>query len=187
MGIAVGIVYVFFHALFFLAHADEPVPPPSETTTRAVVKTKANIARAQTCSKKFLALKDCHLHIGDFHLHVWHDKLILQGPIERKMIALPLFGDDVRWESAEMISKNRRHFMQMVMWSPPQGQGEVESAVFYVFEVGIGRIDLKLDKIIQKRKKRADGKIYFDRKLPIEIFVKSGKVMWKVGKESGEL
>lgn len=143
--------------------------------------------RPSVCNKRNLELKDCHLRVSEFDIHIWQDKFILQGPVKRSMKTLPLFGEDVRWHSAQTLVKNNRSFVQMVIWGPPQGLGEVESAHYFVYEIKPGVVEMKLEKVIQKRKKRADGKMEADKKLKTDISAKSNKVIWKVGDESGEL
>lgn len=143
-------------------------------------------ASGVSCSKKQRELQDCKLQLDKFPVHIWKDKIILRGPVEREMISMKLAGF-AEWDAVNGQALGGRHFLEVILWSQPVGEAEVASAVSYLYEIKPGQIDKRLERTIQKRKVKSGGGYEYDKRSPVKLKLQSGRVHWLSGKESGVL
>ena len=129
------------------------------------------------CKAKQQELQDCHLKLGPYPIHLWKDKIILRGPLEREMVNLQLEPNG-GWDFVQKHQLGKRFFIELVLWGAPQGQAEVASAISYIYEVQKGRIDLKFSKVVQKRRKISEKKYEMDARKKISFSEKNNKVFW---------
>lgn len=150
----------------------------------------------EVCPKKKLVLKDCLFAVGQNKVHVWHDKILLNSQVGRDAQLLSIQSDldkgVVDWQFARIKKIGGRNFLELGIWTPPKGEGEVESLIWSVYEIKAGELTKLLEKTLQKRK-RLEGleseekKYKLDRILKYGIENKKSRIYWQLGHEQGDL
>lgn len=141
----------------------------------------------QTCPARKLKLRDCHLSLGVHKVQVWSDKIFVQDEFNRSLTELPL--KEAEWIEVTLQELGGRKFLEFVAWDAPQGQGDVASKKWYVYEIQKEHAILRLEKLVQRRKKVDEKRFHYDRLekfgLSAEKAKPGYKVKWSVAREKG--
>lgn len=148
-----------------------------------ILLTTLAMAFAQKCPPAKLKLRDCHLQLGVHKVQVWNDKIFVQDEFKRGLVDLPL--NDAEWVEVSMTSLASRSFLQFIAWDLPQGQGEVASKKWYVYELKGNDAILLLEKLVQRRKRIDEKRFKYDKAEKFGLSVDGKKVKWYVAKEKG--
>jgi hypothetical protein len=138
-------------------HPKQEGGPDSTVPSVPIKKIKRFSIRGETCPKKHLLIKDCYFQMDKTRVQVWKSKIFLNNLIDRDTKKLPFEAEieknAVDWDFMRSSQLHGRWFLELGIWGPPQGVGEVESLIWSVYEIEKSGLLKRLEKVIQKRKK----------------------------------
>src|SRR5688572_8511393 len=94
----------------------------------------------ENCPRRDLIQKDCHIALGDFSVHVWSEKILLNTKVDR--LTRPLTDHEglkletLVWEFVRSKKLGGRWLLELGVWAPPNGESDVETLLWVVHEVG---------------------------------------------------
>ena len=112
---------------------------------------QASAASSAQCQRKELREKDCHLKAFGRRLHIWQDKIFVSDGVRRKAFDLPVAGLTIEWSKVQLKKIRHRRFLELLIWGPPQGEAQVQSLKWSIYEVTGERLKLLVDQEVQKR------------------------------------
>lgn len=171
-----GLVFLCSIVIGFSAQGNPKASAPKRAAGSATV-----------CAPRALKLKNCYLDLDKNKIHIWQDKIFLKDQIHRDLEPISLGANLVEWSLVRVVKKKNRGLLELALWSPPVGAGDVETLVWTLYEVENGALKKKLEKIIRRRKRTETKGYKYDKMIPHEIRVRQNQVVWRVGREEGNL
>ncbi len=115
-----------------------------------------------TCGMTELLLKNCPLNTHGFRLHFLDDKILVHDGVWRSIEKLPLVGKETEWKNIEVKKIGSHVYVQLLIWTKPFGEGEVQNLKWFVHKVEKKHMELVSELTVQKRSKdfEAKGKSY---------------------------
>lgn len=123
--------------------------------------------RAISCNATELKTKSCPLEYKGYHLHFLKDKFLINNGIWRGLEPMMFKGDSVEWVKITLNFLAQRNFIEIEIWSPPQGEAALQDLHWLVYELIENKALLRLDKVVYKRSRSyISGEAYhFGKKL----------------------
>ena len=136
-----------------------------------------------SCRARDLKNKNCYLSLDKNRVQVWKDKIFLNDLVERDTKSIAL-GD---WQFVKAQKISGRWFLEIGLWGPPLGVGEVESLWWQVYEIKNGQYVKHIEKLIQKRKKITDTRFKYDKLANYGLREQKKKIYWHVNYDKGSI
>ena len=123
-------------------------------STFAFAKIKAAVAVRDklSCSADELERRDCELESGKLKLNLYHGKWRFADGVTMAVHDLPTGDLDVKWKVVRLHLKGGRRLLEYSAWSPPAGDGEVQTLIWHVIEVSEREPKVHVAEIVQRRK-----------------------------------
>lgn len=142
------------------------------------------------CSPRGLDIKNCSLTRGDLRIQIRDDKVNSFNGVHRKIVEVPLAGENVEWKSWRLVRLNRSLFLEGEVWDEASPQTGVSELRWLVYKLEGVEPKLKLNERVKSRKLISEEKskknYEYDRPVGHKIFRKGKKLKWKLGFKEGE-
>lgn len=103
------------------------------------------------CNQTELSLKDCALSDGNYKIHFFGSKLILNDGTWRAIAKIPLEGKMINWKSIKVKNIKKRKLIEMYLWSDPIGEAQVQSLHWFILQLRGVQYTIIVDKVVQKK------------------------------------
>lgn len=162
----------------------------------AEARGKAKLSRGtskldpNSCSAASLDRKNCILEAGKHRLQFRDDTINSYDGVHRRLIKLPIAGHQVEWKSINKVSFGNRNFILVEIWDAPARSSQVSVLQWLVYEIEGVNLELKLSKIIQRRKAvvgsfKNNKKYEMDKVFEHRIYKVNNQIHWTTGFKSG--
>ncbi len=104
-----------------------------------------------SCSARELQRRDCAMESGKLKVDLFHGKWRFADSVTMAVHDLPTGETDVEWKSVYLHVKNGHRLIEYTAWSPPAGEGEVQTLTWYVIEVLEREPKVHVAEVVQRR------------------------------------
>lgn len=168
-------------------------------------------AESKNCSAKNLKRWDCRLKLSGMVVHVTKERILLSDGVWRAVDNIPMV-KIIEWQQVRLEKLGGRLFLILGFWDEGAGEAKVQVRHWIVSEVttadGVVKTEVKVRQVVQRRTLRTEGprvpemesetkpeaksdakpeqkKYLTDKAEKIELRSSHGKIVWRVGRETG--
>lgn len=149
----------------------------------------ANAEKAKgNCTSGEIQRKSCQLNWRGATYKFQVDNVSIFDGTWRKVEAIPKGKELSSWSSLSLSTIGSRLFFELKAWDKPKTEAMIQSLHWLVVEIQQTSIILKLDRVIQKRRRDPNNSkgFLYDPKESHKLSLQSGKVKWTSGANEGE-
>ena len=137
-----------------------------------------NLWAKSWCSPTELNLKNCSIQTRELEVHVNEADVRVNNNVWHHLRHLKQLETTQQWDSLGLRTFSERIFLQAKVWKKSKVLESIEHLNWLVWEVDGTELKLKIQEVIQKRKKIKEGEFITD---PLEkhgIKFKNKKLIW---------
>jgi hypothetical protein len=129
--------------------------------------------------------------LGPYEFLLNKEKILIHDSVWRSLTDIPLKGEQTSWDKVEIRVVRRKYFLEVSIWSEPQGETSVQSLHWFVFAARGKTLEKVVDQIVSRRRPHRSqfaNKTFIQD--PVEkhgLESAAEGIRWRAGRNSGLL